>query len=109
VSGSSWPPTARPALWRLARLTHDAVRDRPVLLYPEGAMLLNATGAEILSLCDGRRTLDDIAGVLGAKYDADVRADVAAYLEALADRDLVRDAAGEPADARAPEPPGAPA
>ena len=28
-----------PRLWRLARLEFDAVRGRPVLLYPEGAVL----------------------------------------------------------------------
>jgi coenzyme PQQ biosynthesis protein PqqD len=85
----------RPVLWKHARLTHDAVRDRPVLLYPEGVMFLNATGADILSHCDGRRTADDIAEVLGKKYHADVRADVIAYLGALAGRDLVRDAADD--------------
>ena len=43
-------------LWRLARLDFDPVRQRPVLLYPEGAVLLNDTGAAILELCDGART-----------------------------------------------------
>ena len=37
-----------PRLWRLARLDYDPVRQRPVLLYPEGAVLLNDTGAAIL-------------------------------------------------------------
>ena len=53
-------------------------------------MLLNDTGAEILALCDGQRTVADIAATLGAKYDADVTADVTTYLSALADRELVR-------------------
>jgi coenzyme PQQ biosynthesis protein PqqD len=76
-------------LWRLARLEFDHVRARPVLQYPEGAMLLNETGAEILRLCDGTRTVGDIAATLGAKYGADVTADVAEYLGRLIDRDLV--------------------
>ena len=42
-----------PALWRLARLDFDSVRQQHVLLYPEGAVLLNPTGAAILELCDG--------------------------------------------------------
>jgi coenzyme PQQ biosynthesis protein PqqD len=82
----------RPVLWRLARVDFDPVRQRPVLLYPEGAMLLNETGAEILRLCDGQRTVDEIAAVLNEKYGGDVTADVTEYLSALADRELVVDA-----------------
>lgn len=88
-----FPPDARPALWRLARLSFDPVRDQPVLLYPEGAMLLNRTGAAILELCDGRRTLAEIAGELGARYGgADLLADVTDYLDVLEAREMVRDA-----------------
>ncbi|HWG53592.1 MAG TPA: pyrroloquinoline quinone biosynthesis peptide chaperone PqqD [Gemmatimonadaceae bacterium] len=83
----------RPVLWRLARVEFDPVREKPVLLYPEGAMLLNETAAEILSLCDGARTVDDIARTLSEKYAADVSADVRDYLARLADRELVRNAA----------------
>jgi pyrroloquinoline quinone biosynthesis protein D len=90
--GEPLPLTARPRLWRLARVEFDPVRNRRVLLYPEGAMLLNDTGAEILALCDGCRTVGDIATTLGARYDADVAGDVAAYLGQLADRELVHNA-----------------
>jgi pyrroloquinoline quinone biosynthesis protein D len=82
----------KPRLWRLARVDFDPVRQRPVLLYPEGAMLLNDTGAEILALCNGQRTIADIAAVLGAKYGADVTADVTDYISALVERELVVDA-----------------
>lgn len=82
-------PESVPSLWRLARLDYDAVRDRPVLLYPEGAVFLNDTGRAILELCDGRRTVAEIAATLGARYDADVAADVAEYLEELAGRELI--------------------
>jgi len=47
---------SRPRLWRLARIDFDRVRQRPVLLYPEGAIFINDTGKAILDLCDGRRT-----------------------------------------------------
>src|SRR2546430_555315 len=87
--------STKPALWRLARVQYDDVRQRPVLLYPEGALLLNASAAEILALCDGERTIADIAAALGARYEADVTADVTEYLSLLAERELVRDAAGE--------------
>ena len=64
-----------------------------MLLYPEGAMLLNGTGAAILELCDGRRTIADIAGELGARYGgADLLADVTDYLDMLEAREMVRDA-----------------
>ena len=80
-----------PRLWRLARLDHDPVRGRPVLLYPEGAVLLNDTGKAILELVDGRRTVAEIAAMLGERYNADVSADVAEYLSGLAARELIRD------------------
>ncbi len=83
-------PEAVPSLWRLARLDFDPVRNRPVLLYPEGAVLLNDTGAEILRLVDGTRTVTDIARELGSKYGTDVTADVTTYLDALVERELVR-------------------
>jgi pyrroloquinoline quinone biosynthesis protein D len=83
-------PSSVPVLWRLARLEFDPVRQRQVLLYPEGVVLLNDTGAAILSLCDGHRTVDAIAAVLGERYQADVSVDVIAYLSQLADRELVR-------------------
>jgi coenzyme PQQ biosynthesis protein PqqD len=90
--------TSVPSLWRLARVEFDDVRKRPVLLYPEGAVLLNDTGAAILKLVDGQRTVGDIARLLGERYDgagsADVTEilnDVTAYLSRLAARELIRD------------------
>lgn len=79
-----------PVLWRLARLDFDPVRQQRVLLYPEGVVLLNDTGAAILDLCDGRRSVGDIAGVLQEQYGADVTSDVIDYLSRLAERELVR-------------------
>ncbi len=80
-----------PRLWKLARLDHDPVRGRPVLLYPEGAVLLNDTGKAILELVDGRRSVAEIAAILNERYQADVSADVAEYLSHLAERELIRD------------------
>jgi pyrroloquinoline quinone biosynthesis protein D len=82
---------AVPKLWKLARLDYDAVRQRPVLLYPEGAVLLNDTGKAILELVDGRRSVGQIAAILSERYQSDVSADVAEYLSYLAGRDLIRD------------------
>lgn len=79
-----------PVLWRLARLEFDPVRQQRVLLYPEGVVLLNPTGAAILELCDGRRTVADVAAILNERYHQDVVSDVIEYLSKLADQDLVR-------------------
>ena len=83
-------PDSVPKLWRMARLQFDAVRQRPVLLYPEGAVLLNDTGAAILELCDGSRTVIGIVKTLCERYQADVTADVVEYLTLMAERELVR-------------------
>lgn len=84
-------PGSVPSLWKLARLGFDSVRNRPVLLYPEGAVLLNDTGNAILELVDGHRTVGEIAEILGARYQTDVTADVSEYLSHLAERELIRD------------------
>jgi pyrroloquinoline quinone biosynthesis protein D len=80
-----------PNLWRLARLNFDTVRQQHVLLYPEGAVLLNATGAAILELCDGQRSIAAIAQILGERYNCEVIDDVTEYLSQLAERELIRD------------------
>lgn len=82
-----------PGIWRLARLQFDDVRQQTVLLYPEGVVLLNPTGATILELCDGRRSVADIAATLGERYDCDVMADVLEYLDGLVGQGLVTDRA----------------
>ena len=82
-------PDAVPRLWKLARLDYDAVRGRPVLLYPEGAVLLNETGRAVLELVDGKRTVGEIVAILAERYHADVAADVTDYLSNLAERELI--------------------
>jgi pyrroloquinoline quinone biosynthesis protein D len=79
-----------PKLWRLARLDYDPVRQRRILLYPEGAVLLNETGAAVLELVDGKRTVGEIAAILGERYQTDVSADVAEYLATLEERELIQ-------------------
>ena len=80
-----------PTLWRLARLDFDPVRQQHVLLYPEGAVLLNDTGTAVLELCDGHRSVAAIADILGERYHCDVLTDVTEYLSQLAERELIRD------------------
>jgi pyrroloquinoline quinone biosynthesis protein D len=83
-------PDSVPRLWRLARLDFDTVRQRHVLLYPEGAVLLNDTGHAILELCNGTHTVEEIVTILTERYHADVSADVIEYLANMAERELVR-------------------
>jgi pyrroloquinoline quinone biosynthesis protein D len=82
----------RPRLVTGARLRYDEVREEHLLLIPEGAVRLNPTAAEVLELCDGKRSLDDIVGALATRYDgADVRDDVLELVDAMAQRGLVVD------------------
>jgi pyrroloquinoline quinone biosynthesis protein D len=60
--------TNRPRLARLVRLEWDPVRERQVLLAPEGVLVLNQTGATILGLCDGERTVVEIVEELRERY-----------------------------------------
>jgi pyrroloquinoline quinone biosynthesis protein D len=82
---------ARPRLPVGVRLRFDGVREKHFLLYPEGALGLNETAAAVLELCDGIRTIDDIAAVLSVRYEADVHADVQDLLRAIAAKGLVED------------------
>ena len=84
----------RPRLATGARLRYDEVREEHLLLIPEGAVRLNASAAEVLELCDGERSLDDIVGALSQRYDgADLRDDVIELVGAMEQRGLVVDAA----------------
>ena len=84
----------RPRLVTGARLRYDEVRGEHVLLVPEGAVRLNPTAAEVLELCDGERSFDDIVGVLGARYEgADLRDHVRGLVDALTAKGLRVDAA----------------
>ena len=83
-------PDSLPKLWRMTRLHFDPVRQRPVLLHPEGAVLLNDTGAAILELCTGSHSVSQIVSILSERYQADVSKDVTEYLSLMAERELIR-------------------
>jgi len=82
-------PTARPRLSARARVQWDPARGKQVLLAPEGVLILNETGAAILALCDGARSVDDIAAELSATYNRPVAQDVLTFLQRLAGKRLV--------------------
>ena len=84
----------RPRLVDGTRLQYDDVRGQHLLLVPEGAVRLNDTAAEVLALCDGKRSLEEIAAVLSGRYSgADVADDVRALLGGMGEQGLVVDAA----------------
>jgi pyrroloquinoline quinone biosynthesis protein D len=60
-----------------------------VLLSPESIVVPNATGAAILALCDGQRTIAAVAAELRATYHGIVEDEIARYLERLALKRLV--------------------
>jgi len=75
------------------RLHWDKVRERYVILYPEGALGLNETAVHVLQLCDGKRTIEDIANELSARFGgADVHDDVENLLLSLANIGMITDA-----------------
>jgi pyrroloquinoline quinone biosynthesis protein D len=80
---------SRPRLARHVRLTFDPARDRHVLLTPERVTVLNGTGAAILGLCDGRRTVAEIVTELRERYDRVDEAEVRFFLTQLATRRCV--------------------
>ena len=71
-------------------VTRESDGELVVVLPEKGKfVVLNATGARVLQLSDGTRTLRDIADTLAAEFDADqtqVEGDVLRFAEALVDR-----------------------
>lgn len=83
----------RPRLVDGARLQYDDVREEHLLLIPEGAVRLNPTAVQVLELCDGERSVEQIAAALSERYaGADVAEDVRELLAGMAERGLVVDA-----------------
>jgi pyrroloquinoline quinone biosynthesis protein D len=74
----------RPRLAPHVRLTFDPARERHVLLAPEAVSVLNGTGAKILDLCDGRRTVAEIVEELRGRYAGVDGAEVRRFLAHLA-------------------------
>ncbi|MDH5592047.1 MAG: pyrroloquinoline quinone biosynthesis peptide chaperone PqqD [Gammaproteobacteria bacterium] len=52
-----------------------------ILLYPEGVVKLNETGAAILEYCDGTHTAEQIVTKLSDAYATDVTEGVYKFLE----------------------------
>jgi len=81
--------TDRPRLARHVRLSFDRTRQRHILLHPETVVVLNGSGARILELCDGRRTVAEIVAELGARYRSVPDDEVRRFLARLVARRCV--------------------
>jgi pyrroloquinoline quinone biosynthesis protein D len=83
---------SKPCLPRYIKLRHDAARDRWIIQAPERVFSPDPIAVEVLKLCDGGRTLEDIAEALAQRYNApkeEILADVTAMLQDLADKGVV--------------------
>src|SRR5947209_1953174 len=92
MTSPSIPANARPKISARARLQTDKVTGKPVLLYPEGVLMLNPTGHAIVSLCTGQATLREIEAALAARYKIaaqEISTQVADYLNRLRARNLL--------------------
>ncbi|HYH70654.1 MAG TPA: pyrroloquinoline quinone biosynthesis peptide chaperone PqqD, partial [Methyloceanibacter sp.] len=76
------------------KLRHDAGRGRWVLLAPERILTPDQTAVAVLKLCDGQRTVEDIAASLAQEYAAPVdviQKDVLELLQGLADKGYIKE------------------
>jgi pyrroloquinoline quinone biosynthesis protein D len=86
---------SRPVLPRHAKLKFDQTRQRWVILAPERVLAPDEIAVEILQLCDGARSVEQMIDQLAAKYAAEraaIGADVIAMLQDLADKGFLTEA-----------------
>jgi pyrroloquinoline quinone biosynthesis protein D len=82
----------RPKLSPRARVQTDKVTGKPIVLYPEGVLMLNPTGHAIVSLCTGDATFQEIVEKLATRYKIpaeQISPQVAEYLNRLRERNLL--------------------
>jgi pyrroloquinoline quinone biosynthesis protein D len=77
-------PGSRPRLAPHVRLSYDQSRQRYVLLTPEAVTVLNDTGAAVVNLCDGQRTLAEIVAELEPRYSRVPGEEVERFVDQLA-------------------------
>jgi pyrroloquinoline quinone biosynthesis protein D len=83
----------RPKLPPYLKLRHDAGRGRWVLLAPERVLTPDQTAVAVLQLCDGVRTVEEIAAKLAEEYSAPaetIARDVVDMLQDLADKGYIK-------------------
>ena len=86
---------SRPVLPRHAKLRFDETRQVWVILAPERVLAPDEIAVEVLQLCDGVRSVEQMINQLAAKYAAErgaIAADVIAMLQDLADKGFLTEA-----------------
>jgi pyrroloquinoline quinone biosynthesis protein D len=84
---------SRPALPRHIKMRHDAGRGRWIVLAPERVFEPDETAVAVLKLCNGERSVSDIAAVLSHDYQAPLEVitrDIVAMLQDLADKGVLK-------------------
>jgi pyrroloquinoline quinone biosynthesis protein D len=75
------------------RLHRDHARDRWVILGPERILTPNETAVSVLQLCNGERSIAEIAELLAEAYDAepsDLASDILPMMQGLSDAGVFR-------------------
>ncbi|PWT99611.1 MAG: pyrroloquinoline quinone biosynthesis peptide chaperone PqqD [Candidatus Melainabacteria bacterium] len=81
----------RPNLVSRGQLKYDSVRGSDFLLLPERVVKLNKTGALILSMCDGKRTITEIQDKLKSHFrSGKIEDDVVTFLNRVAEHGWVK-------------------
>jgi len=73
-------------------LRWDDRRGQHQLVFPEGMLVLNESGAAIVRLCDGRTVAELVAALSQSFSDVPLAGDVTVFLDRLAQKGLLRDA-----------------
>jgi len=86
---------SRPLLPRHAKLKFDETRQRWVILAPERVLAPDEIAVEVVQLCDGVRSVEQMIDQLAEKYAAErgaISTDVIAMLQDLADKGFLTEA-----------------
>jgi len=84
---------SKPGLPRHVKLRHDKARGVWTILAPERVFTPDAIAVAVLQLCDGSRTVADIADTLSNSYNAPrdrILGDITSMLQGLADKGVVK-------------------
>ncbi len=76
-----------------ARFRWDDIRKEHQIVYPEGVLVLNESGASIVRLCDGRSTGELIAELEKEVSNDNLAIDIQTFLVRLAEKGLLSDTA----------------
>ncbi len=89
------PEFRRPLLARQARYRWDPLRREHQLVFAEGVLILNETGAAIAQRCDGR-PIEELIADLAREFESDApQNEVREFLARLTAKGLLREAEGD--------------